>query len=65
MGIVAPVLASSGALLLGLLLVASGIYVRRGGRLRYRQGAEVLAGLVMVIGAALIALSALILVLDG
>jgi hypothetical protein len=42
-----------GALLLGLMLVAAGAYARRGGRLRSRQGAEVLAGCMMAIGLAL------------
>ena len=45
-------LASIGALLLGLVLVAGGLRARRGGRLRYRQGADVLAGFAVVLGLA-------------
>ena len=43
-----------GALLLGLLLIAAGSYARRGGRLRHRQGAEVLAGCVLAMGLAVL-----------
>ena len=53
-------LASIGALLAGLVLAAAGLYARRGGRLRNRQGAEVLAGFWVVVGlAAVIASSVL------
>jgi NhaP-type Na+/H+ or K+/H+ antiporter len=38
------------ALLLGLLMFAGGMYARRGGHLRNRQGAAVLAGLAAVMG---------------
>jgi NhaP-type Na+/H+ or K+/H+ antiporter len=38
------------ALLLGVLLFAGGMYARRGGHLRTRQGAAVLAGMASVIG---------------
>jgi NhaP-type Na+/H+ or K+/H+ antiporter len=38
------------ALLLGVLLFAGGMYARRGGQLRTRQGAAVLAGMASVIG---------------
>ena len=39
-----------GALLLGVLMFAGGMYARRGGKLRNRQGAAILAGLAAVIG---------------
>lgn len=39
------------ALFLGVLMFAGGMYARRGGHLRNRQGAAVLAGLLSVIGA--------------
>ena len=38
------------ALLLGVLLFAGGMYARRGGQLRNRQGAAVLAGFAAAIG---------------
>lgn len=38
------------ALLFGVLLFAGGMYVRRRGQLRTRQGAAVLAGMASVIG---------------
>jgi NhaP-type Na+/H+ or K+/H+ antiporter len=38
------------ALLLGVMLFAGGMYARRGGHLRTRQGAAVLAGMASVIG---------------
>ena len=38
------------ALLFGILLFAGGMYARRGGNLRNRQGAAVLAGLIAFIG---------------
>ena len=38
------------ALLLGVLLFAGGMYARRGGHLRTRQGAAILAGLASVMG---------------
>jgi NhaP-type Na+/H+ or K+/H+ antiporter len=38
------------ALLLGLIMFAGGMYARRGGHLRNRQGAAVLAGFAAVIG---------------
>jgi len=38
------------ALFLGALMFAGGMYARRGGHLRTRQGAAVLAGLIAVIG---------------
>jgi NhaP-type Na+/H+ or K+/H+ antiporter len=43
-------LGSLGALLLGVLMFAGGMYARRGGQLRNRQGAAVLAGMAAVIG---------------
>jgi len=42
-------------------MIVVGLYSRRGGRLRYRQGAEVLAGLATVIGAAVTGLGLLVL----
>ena len=46
-------------LFLGLLLIVVGLYSRRGGRLRHRQGAEVLAGFAAVVGAATLGLALL------
>ena len=45
----------------GILMIVVGLYSRRGGRLRYRQGAEVLAGVATVIGAAVTGLGLLVL----
>ena len=45
-----PIAMSSSALIVGLLLVAGGLYVRRNGRLHTRQGAAVLAGFAAVMG---------------
>ena len=38
-------------LVLGIVMVAGGLYARRGHRYRYRQGAEVLACSVAALGA--------------
>ena len=46
-------------LFVGLLLIIVGLYSRRGGRLRHRQGAEVLAGFAAVVGAAVLGLGVL------
>ena len=43
-------LGSSMALLLGVLMFAGGMYARRGGKLRSRQGAAILAGFAAAIG---------------
>jgi len=43
----------------GVLLIIVGLYSRRGGRLRHRQGAAVLAGLSAVVGAAVLGLGLL------
>ena len=43
------------ALFLGILMIMGGLYARRGGRLRYRQGAAVLAGFTAFLGAAFLA----------
>ena len=43
----------------GILLIILGLYSRRGGRLRHRQGAEVLAGFSAVVGAAVLGLGLL------
>lgn len=40
------------ALVVGLLLVAGGIYLRRHGRMRGREGAALLAGIAALIGVA-------------
>ena len=48
-------------LFLGILMIIAGLYSRRGGRLRYRRGAEVLAGFSMVVGMAVIGLGLLVL----
>lgn len=42
---------------LGILMVIGGLYARRGGRLRHRQGAAVLAGFSALLGAAFVALA--------
>lgn len=46
-------------LFLGILLISVGLYSRRGGRLRYRQGAQVLAGFALVMGMAVVGLGLL------
>ena len=46
-------------LFVGLLLIIVGLYSRRGGRLRHRQGAEVLAGFSALVGAAVLGLGLL------
>lgn len=46
-------------LFVGILLIILGLYSRRGGRLRHRQGAEVLAGFSAVVGAAVLGLGLL------
>lgn len=38
------------ALFLGILMVTGGLYARRGGRLRHREGAAVLAASSAIIG---------------
>jgi apolipoprotein N-acyltransferase len=43
------------ALFLGILMVSGGLYARRGGRLRTRQGAAVLAGFSAILGATFLA----------
>jgi hypothetical protein len=43
-------------LFVGILLIILGLYSRRGGRLRHRQGAEVLAGFSAVVGVAALGL---------
>lgn len=45
------------ALVLGVMMVIGGLYARRGGRLRTRQGAAVLAGFVALLGAAFLAVA--------
>lgn len=42
------------AMLLGVLLVAGGLYARRGGKLRQREGAALLAGFAALIGVAVL-----------
>jgi hypothetical protein len=44
------VIGSSAALVAGLLLLAAGLYARRGDKLHTLQGAAVLAGFVVVMG---------------
>ena len=46
-------------LFVGLLLIIVGLYSRRGGRLRHRQGAEVLAGFAALVGVAAMGLGVL------
>ena len=48
-------LGSIGAIVLGLSIAAAGLHARRRGRLRNRQGAEVLMGLCVVVGLAAVA----------
>jgi len=43
-------IAAAYALLLGVIMFAGGMYARRGGHLRNRQGAAVLAGFAAVVG---------------
>ena len=50
------------AILLGALLIGSGLYSRRGGRLRYRQGAQILAGFAVLVGAVMVLVGGLLLV---
>lgn len=50
------------AIFLGALLIGSGLYARRGGRLRYRQGAQVLAGFAILVGAFMVIAGGLLLV---
>lgn len=42
-------------LFLGILMLSGGLYARRRGRLRHRQGAAVLAGFAAFLGAAFMA----------
>lgn len=49
-----------GALLVGILLIAWGLYLRRHGRLRNRQGAAVLAGFVAVMGVVALGVGAIV-----
>ena len=46
-------------LFVGILLIILGLYSRRGGRLRHRQGAEVLAGFAAVVGVAVLGIGLL------
>ena len=43
----------------GILLIVIGLYSRRGGRLRSRQGAQVLAGFATIVGMAVVGLGLL------
>jgi hypothetical protein len=43
----------------GILMIVAGLYSRRHGRLRYRQGAQVLAGSATIVGAAVVGLGLL------
>ena len=53
-------LGSLAAILLGIFISAGGLYARRGQRFRYRQGAEVLAGLAVAFGLAVAAAGAVL-----
>ena len=53
---------SAVVILLGPLLIGGGLYARRGGRLRYRQGAQILAGFGVLAGASMVITGALLLV---
>ena len=45
----------------GILMIVVGLYSRRNGRLRYRQGAEVLAGFATIAGMAVVGMGLLVL----
>ena len=63
MGVVnIDLLASTAAILIGLMLIAGAVYAQRGGRLRYRQGAKVLLGVGVMIGAAVLLTGAFLLI---
>jgi hypothetical protein len=63
MGVVnIDLLASTTAILIGAMLIASALYAQRGGRLRYRQGAKVLLGVGVMIGVAVLLTGAFLLV---
>ena len=51
-----------GALIAGLMLVASGFYLRRDGRLRNLQGAAVLAGCAIFVGIVAMSVGAFVIV---
>ena len=46
-------------LFLGILMIVVGLYSQRRGRLRYRQGAQVLAGFATIVGAGVVLLGVL------
>jgi hypothetical protein len=46
-------------LFLGILMIVIGLYSQRRGRLRYRQGAQVLAGFATIVGASVVVLGLL------
>jgi hypothetical protein len=50
------------AVLFGVLMFAGGMYARRGGHLRNRQGAAVLAGLAAVMGVVVFSVGVYVLV---
>ena len=52
---------SAVVILLGSLLIGSGLYARRRGRLKYRQGAQVLAGFAVLVGASMVIVGGLLL----
>ena len=63
MGYIDPVIiASIGALIVGVPLIVTGFYTRRRGRLRNRQGAAVLAGFAAFMGFIVMSMGALSLV---
>ena len=63
MGVVnIDLLASTAAILIGLMLIAGAVYAQRGGRLRYRQGAKVLLGVGVMIGAIVLLTGAFLLI---
>ena len=66
LGYVDPIAVGSiGALIIGVLFIFGGLHARRHGRLRTRQGAEVLAGFAAVVGLAAMAAGALSLLSHG
>ena len=63
MGVVnIDLLASTAAILIGLMLIAGAVNAQRGGRLRYRQGAKVLLGVGVMIGATVLLTGAFLLI---
>ena len=54
--------ASAVLIFLGAVLTGTGLHARRRGRLRYRQGAQVLAGLVVALGVGMVLVGGMLLI---